>query len=255
MSSRFTTLQVRTPEGISFSFVLASPVARFLAWFIDVAVIGALQGIIGGMLKFIGVLSFDLMQAFLIIGYFVISVGYAMALEWYWRGQTIGKRVMRLRVIDERGLRLQPSQVIVRNLLRFVDMQPALYVVGGIAALVSRRCQRLGDFAANTIVIRQPRILEPDLDQVRAGRFNSLRNHPHLEARLRQAVEPELAGLALHAVLRRDQMEDAARVELFKALADQFRALVPFPPEIQETLSDEQYVRNVVDTVFRKTSA
>jgi uncharacterized RDD family membrane protein YckC len=254
MSSRFTTLQVRTPEGITFSFLLASPIARFLAWSIDVAVIGALQSIVGGLLRILGLLDIDLMRAFVILSYFVVSIGYGMLLEWYWRGQTIGKKVMRLRVIDERGLRLQPSQVVVRNLLRFVDMQPALYVVGGIAALVSRRCQRLGDFAANTIVIRQPRVVEPDLDQVRAGQFNSLRAHPHLEARLRQAVSPELAGLALQAVMRRDQIEDESRVALFKHLADHFREQVPYPPEVLENLSDEQYVRNVVDTVFRKAT-
>jgi uncharacterized RDD family membrane protein YckC len=248
-------MQVRTPEGIAFSFVLATPLSRFLAWTIDVAVIAALQTVVGAALRILGALDVDLMRAFVTIGYFVVSVGYSMVLEWHWRGQTIGKRVLRLRVIDERGLRLQSSQIVVRNLLRFVDMQPAFYAVGGIAALVSRRCQRLGDFAAGTIVIRQPRVEEPDLDQVRAGRFNSLRGYPHLEARLRQAVPPELAGLALQAVLRRDQIEDEPRVELFEQLALHFRALVPFPPDVQETLSNEQYVRNVVDTVFRKTSA
>ena len=55
---------------------------------------------------------------------FAISVGYAIFTEWFWRGQTVGKRLLRLRVIEEQGLRLQFSQIVTRNLLRFVDMLP-----------------------------------------------------------------------------------------------------------------------------------
>jgi len=44
-------------------------------------------------------------------------------------------------------------------------MLPGPYLVGGLACLLSSRCQRLGDLAANTIVIRIPRVAEPNLDQ------------------------------------------------------------------------------------------
>ena len=78
--------------------------------------------------------------------------------EWYWRGQTVGKRVLKLRVMDEQALRLEFSQIVVRNLLRFVDFLPGLYLVGGTACVLSRRFQRLGDLAANTIVVRNPEV-------------------------------------------------------------------------------------------------
>jgi hypothetical protein len=130
-------------------------------------------------------------------------------------------------------------------------MLPAFYLVGGLATLINSRTQRLGDLAANTVVIRSPQIEQPDLEQVLTGKFNSLRSHPHLEARLRQKISPMEASLALQAILRRDEFEPRARAELFARLGEHFRSLVEFPPDVVEHITDEQYLRNVVDIVFR----
>jgi uncharacterized RDD family membrane protein YckC len=244
-------LLIRTPEGIRFAQTLAGPMSRFLAWVIDGAVILGLSWAVGMVFGVFGVLSPDFAQALMMVSYFVISIGYGILLEWIWRGQTLGKRVLRLRVVDAEGLRLQQNQVVIRNLLRFIDMLPAFYLVGGLACLFSRHSQRLGDLAANTVVVRAPKIREPDLDQLLAGKYNSLRGHPHLEARLRQRVSPAEAAIAMQALVRRDGLEPAARVTLFAELAEHFRALVPFPAEAVEGMPDEQYVRNVVEVLYR----
>jgi len=249
--TRTNHLLIQTPEGICFSMQLAGPVRRCLAWIIDLACVGAISWIIGILVGSIGVISLDFARAIGIAAYFVISIGYGIGTEWHWRGQTVGKRLLRLRVMDASGLRLHFSQIVIRNLLRVVDMLPAFYMVGGIACLVSQRAQRLGDFAANTIVTVQPRPSEPALDQLFSGKFNSLRDYPHWAARLRQRVSPGEARLALQALLRRDDFEPLARVELFAEMAAHFRSLATFPDEAVEGLSDEQYVRNVVDVLFR----
>jgi hypothetical protein len=153
--------------------------------------------------------------------------------------------------VDSQGLRLQFNQIVTRNLLRFVDSLPALYLVGGIVSLLNPACQRLGDIAANTIVIRNPRLVEPDLDQLLAGKYNSLRQYPHLAARLRQQILPAAAALAVQALLRRDEFDPVARVELLAQLAGHFRARVEFPPEATDGITDEQYLRNVVDILYR----
>ncbi len=248
---KLNNLEVRTPEGILFSIVLAGPLARFLAYMVDLACISAIMSAIGAGLVFLRLLSIDFAIAVTTLLYFVVSIGYGIVFEWFWRGQTIGKRLLRLRVVDEQGLRLQPSQVIIRNLLRFVDSLPLFYLVGGIAVLISRRAQRLGDFAANTIVIRHPQTTDPDIEQILAGKYNSFRAHGHLAARLRQRVTPAEAGIALQALLRRDELDPPARLELFAELAARFRQHVTFPAEATDGISAEQYVRNVVDIVFR----
>lgn len=250
-ASRTSTLTIRTPEGVVFALQLASPVTRFLAWALDFACITTVLSILGTVMRLLDLLSLDLTRGLCILLFFIVQIGYGFFCEWLWRGQTIGKRLLRLRVVDAHGLRLQFSQIVIRNLLRFVDMLPAFYLVGGIATLLNVRTQRLGDLAANTVVIRAPKIEQPDLEQIMSGKFNSLRNHPHLEARLRQNISPAEASLALQAVLRRDEFEPRARAELFARLGDHFRSLVEFPPESVEGIADEQYLRDVVDTVFR----
>ncbi len=248
-------LRIQTPEGIVFAHPLAGPLVRCLAWALDLVAIIALTYSFSVVTTLGGLINPDLAAGLGIVAYFTISIGYGVALEWLWRGQTIGKRVFRLRVMDVHGLRLQFHQVLMRNLLRAVDLLPAFYAVGGAACLLSRRVQRLGDLAGNTVVVRLHRQSEPDLDQLFAGKFNSLREHPHLVARLRQRISPAEARLALQALVRRDELEPAARVELFAQLAGHFRSAVVFPAEEVEAVPDEQYVRNVVDVLFRTRAA
>jgi uncharacterized RDD family membrane protein YckC len=250
-SSRTNTLVIRTPEGIEFSLLLAGPITRFLAWAIDLGTIIAALLILNLVFGILGILSRDIAMAANIVGFFIVSIGYGILTEWYWRGQTLGKRLMRLRVLDGQGLRLQFSQVVVRNLLRFIDSLPALYLVGGLVCLFNKRAQRLGDFAANTIVVWNPRIFEPDLNQLQEGKYNSFREYPHLEARLRQHITPAEAQVALQSIVRRDNLDPDTRVELFRELTSYFKTLVTFPQEATDGISDEQYVRNVIEALFR----
>jgi hypothetical protein len=152
--------------------------------------------------------------------------------------------------MDAHGLRLQFSQIVVRNALRFLDAIP-FYFVGGVTALLSARGQRVGDIAANTIVIRVPVAREPDLSQVLPGKYNSFRDFPRLSARLRRHVTAQEAGIALQALIRRDALEAEARVNLFARLRERLERFARFPPEMVEGLSDEQYIRNVVDILFK----
>lgn len=246
-----SALFIRTPEGIVFSQLLGGPVTRFFAWFIDQLCISAAMFLLGIGLNLLELISWNFGFALYVITYFVLSIGYGIFFEWSWRGQTIGKKVLQLRVVDVEGMRLQFNQIVVRNLLRFVDSLPAFYMVGGLTCWLNSKCQRLGDIAANTVVIRNPRVAEPDLDELLADKYNSLRHYPHLTARLRQRVLPGEADIALQALLRREEFEPPARVELFAALAAHFRGKVEFPAEATDGIADEQYLRNVVDVLYR----
>lgn len=232
-------LTVKTPEGIRFPLLLAGPITRSLAWTVDLATTAVISSGVKSLIGILGIISRDAASAALILTYFVVSIGYGIVTEWYWRGQTVGKRVFRLRVMDEQGLRLQFSQIVIRNLLRALDSLPAFYLVGGLACLISRRAQRLGDIAANTIVVWNPKVSKPDLDQILADKYNSFRDYPHLEARLRQQISPGEAGVALRAVMRRDGLDPGARVELFRDIASHFKGIVTFPQEATDGLSDE----------------
>jgi uncharacterized RDD family membrane protein YckC len=246
-------LRIRTPEGIEFALSLAGPFSRMLAVTVDLAVIAALDSVLEKFLAPFAFFGQDVAAGLQVILYFALTLVYAAATEWIWRGQTIGKRLLGLRVVDARGLRLEAAQVVVRNLLRLVDALPAFYLVGGLSCVFNRYHQRLGDLAAGTVVVRTPQIAVPDLDKLLAGKYNSLAESRHLAARLRQKVTPELAHIGLEALLRRDRLEPAARLTVFADLAAHFRALVPYPAEVTEQLADEQYVRDVVAIIYRSS--
>lgn len=255
MGDKINSLTIRTPEGIEFSLMLAGPVMRLLAWSVDLLVILATNKLLNVLLGVLGIISRDLAMAASVLGYFIVSIGYGIVTEWYWHGQTLGKRMLRLRVTDLHGLQLQFSQIVIRNLFRFVDSLPAFYLVGGLACLINRRAQRLGDFVANTIVVWSAPVDEPDLDQLLEGKYNSFRKYPHLEARLRHHVSPDEAQVALQALVRRDEFEPRARVQLFQSIVVYFKTIVTFPQEVTDSISDEQYIRNLVDALYRPKTA
>ncbi|MBL8237572.1 MAG: RDD family protein [Bryobacterales bacterium] len=244
-------LELRTPEGMAFTLPLAGPVSRLLAVMVDVVAVSLAASVIGRVTALVSAFHADFGAGLTTLLYFAVTVLYAILTEWLWQGQTVGKRLMKIRVVDRDGLPIHVSQVVVRNLLRPVDMLPAFYLLGGLVAMGSRYGQRLGDLAANTVVVRTRQWEIPDWEKLLAGKFNSMLEHPHLAARLRQRATPALAGVALDALMRRDQLADTARVELFAELAARLRKLVEFPAETIEGLSDEQYVRNAVEILFR----
>src|SRR5258708_22034339 len=55
---------------------------------------------------------------------FAIGFAYSALLEGFWNGQTIGKRLFHLRVIDQTGLPLRIEQAWVRNLMRVFHALP-----------------------------------------------------------------------------------------------------------------------------------
>jgi uncharacterized RDD family membrane protein YckC len=250
-AEKASRLSIHTPEGVTFALRLAGPVVRFLAFFTDVFCILTITKIVNIFGSLLGVISQDISVAFSVLSYFFVSLCYGFILEWYMNGQTLGKRLFKLRVMDAQGLTLSFNQVVIRNLLRFVDALPGLYLVGGIALLFTKKSQRLGDLAANTIVVWSPPTTQPDLTQILSGKFNSFREHPHLCARLRQKTGPAEADIALSALVRRETIDPVARIDLFKSIAGYFKEKTSFPEEATFGLSDEQYVRNVADVLFQ----
>lgn len=256
MPPRFT-LEIRLPEGVTFALPLAGPVNRCLAFLIDLFVVSALTTAFQRATAPLRILQEDLAAGLVIVFYLAAWLLYGILCEYYWYGQTLGKWLLGLRVVDSTGLELQLHQVAIRNLTRSLDLFPILGLVGGITMLSNRRLQRLGDLAAGTVVIsiRQPAM--PNLEALTKGRFNSFLQHQLLCARLRQRVPAQAGAIAIDALMRRDGLEDRARVSIFDDLAAYFQTLAAFPAEDAEQLSSEQYVRNIVEILYaaRKQTA
>lgn len=157
-------LTIDTPEQSPLEFALAGVGSRFLALAFDSAlqlagiVVLVIVAVIARRLAGISVTTASLgtwATALLIAGAFVIYSGYFAIFESVWAGQTPGKRLVGLRVIDLSGRPLAVYGAIVRNLLRIVDQLPGIYGVAILCVLVTRRQQRLGDLAAGTVVVHE----------------------------------------------------------------------------------------------------
>jgi uncharacterized RDD family membrane protein YckC len=75
--------------------------------------------------------------------------------EWYWNGQTPGKRLMHLRVIKADGAPVSWSDVLLRNLSRPIDSFGPMGLIGLLMIFVGSKGQRLGDLMARTLVIHE----------------------------------------------------------------------------------------------------
>ncbi len=243
-------LRLQTPDGIEFSRPIASPLVRMLASIIDYGIILAALEILQLPFAMLNAVAFDVAQAIVIVASFVLAIGYSIYFEWKRRGQTIGKRILQIQVVNDQGLKLNFSQVVMRNLMRVVDQMPLFYLVGGLTAWLNPKGRRLGDIVAGTVVIRLASAAAPSFEAAQNEKFNSLRERTTLVARLRQEISPELAETALRAIQRRDSLEPHARLELFTKLGQEIRSLVRLPEDLFEGMSDERLVLNVVEVVF-----
>jgi uncharacterized RDD family membrane protein YckC len=232
------THTVLTPEHVEFNFVLAGLMSRFLAWLIDslVAVLVALGILIVLSLSMASFPGFASALSFLV--WFLIDWGYMIALEALWSGQTIGKRAMGLRVIQESGVRVGVTQSLLRNLLRPLDRLPLFYLVGGVSALFSQSQQRLGDMLAGTIVVRERRLKIPSALERPEG-DTSLLNDADFRARVSR-LSPEEEAVLFNAALRREELSMEARLSLFSTLARRLEDELGFVKPAH--LSDEKLV-------------
>lgn len=240
---------MRTPEGVAFHMTLAGPARRALAAVVDLFVVSLASTIASWLVTLLLGWSLDWAAAAQTLLFFILSTGYGIAMEWGWKGRTLGKRLLRLRVVDFDGHRLTAAQIIVRNLLRPVDLLPVFYFVGGAALFLGGRSQRLGDMAAGTTVVWEPEPKPFDLAGLEEVKYNSLRAVPHVTARLRHRLDPGEIAVALEAVRRAGNFSPEGRVAVFAALASRLKEVQTFPPGVVEGLTDEQLVRGVVDTL------
>ena len=172
-----TIRQLETPEGVALTMRLAGPMARVLAWLVDALFRALVYLGLSGILLLLGSTG---------VGIFMVAL---FLLEWFWsvpfevgrRGATPGKRIFGLKVVQRDGTPVSLSASILRNLLRAADFFPFAYGVGLIAMLTSREFQRLGDLAADTVVVH---------DEKRHGKRSlTLIAHP---ARSENKVPPPL---------------------------------------------------------------
>ena len=219
-------LTIDTPEHIALEFPLASAGSRFLAIAIDTLIqFGAL--FVLGLLAVLTTTGFSReggtwVLAILVLAGFVLYYGYFAVFEALWNGQTPGKRAIRLRVITTSGRPITVYDSLLRNLLRIVDQVPGVYAVGLLTVFLTERNQRLGDLAADTVVVAEQPIAHTHVARhSRPGAVH--RGAAHLSAEELAVVETFLS--------RREEVPYEVRKQTAAAIAARVRKQLNVPAD------------------------
>ena len=149
-----------TPEAVALEFRTANLGSRILAYLVDMAVVVA--GILVGLfaVALLGQASDVVVPDWVALTIVLVLLpawwlGYFIAFETLWRGRTLGKAALGLRVVTREGAPVRFRHAAIRGLLGLVDF----FLFGGFVAVVfilfSRDNQRLGDMVAGTLVLRE----------------------------------------------------------------------------------------------------
>jgi uncharacterized RDD family membrane protein YckC len=211
---------ILTPEHVPIRLFPAGLGARFMAVLLDGIITLALSALASTVLN--ALIPFGLGGGLTVAVVFVIQWGYHLYFEVRGRGQSPGKKACGLRVVDRRGLPITFQQSFVRNIVRVLDFAPVFYGVGALACLLDRHGRRLGDLAADTLVVQEFRAEDHSRALEGSRRFNSLQV-PRVTRRIRQQVGLEDRELILSIFLRAERMDAKARFDLMEEVGNHYR--------------------------------
>jgi uncharacterized RDD family membrane protein YckC len=168
---------------------------------------------------------------------FGLQWGYFNLFEWFWNGQTPGKRLLHLRVIKVDGTPVGLIDVLLRNLSRPIDTFGPMGLIGLLMIFVSRDAQRLGDLMARTLVIHETPIDWSVFDAIEAA-TTSARNVTAPSVRL----TPAQWELLQRYLSRRAQLQSDQRVRLAASLRETFKPLLRGTDLEHSSLSSEEWL-------------
>ncbi|MET4080533.1 putative RDD family membrane protein YckC [Pedobacter sp. UYP30] len=150
------TIKISTAQNIDIEYEVAGLGERVLARLIDLA--GFLVLYIISIILF-GVAAFTHSSVgfyVIMIGFLVVFIFYDLVCELTMNGQSVGKKIMKIRVISLTGSQPTLSQYLLRWLFRIIDFSIVFGfgVVAVLAVAFTEKHQRIGDMIAKTIVIK-----------------------------------------------------------------------------------------------------
>lgn len=225
------SVRIETPEHVPIGFELAGIGSRGAAMILDVGALGvaafvlavAGMGFVGlGVAEWVANAGF----AVYLLVLFALQWGYFFVAEGFFNGRTLGKHVLGLRVVGEGGTRLTLQGSALRNLLRFVDIQPLGTSLIGLGLIALHpRAQRLGDMVAGTVVVRDRRPTHEIPEMEAATRETG---HPRLE--------PRQFDVLARYIRRRDDLPGEVRTRLAGRVADAMGSALPRRERLRASL-------------------
>jgi uncharacterized RDD family membrane protein YckC len=150
-TSQMNSIKIITSQNIELEYELASLGERIIAWIVDTVILAAYIVIVLIVFLSSGVIETN---TWLILLFFIPPFFYHLVTEIMMNGQSIGKRVMNIKVISLDGGQATLGQYIIRWLFRFIDFTLTNCLCALISVAVSQKKQRVGDMVAGTTLIK-----------------------------------------------------------------------------------------------------
>ena len=245
-------INVQTPESVELEFTLAGIGNRAFALVIDYMILGLAIAVSLILTIFLTyqidtILDSSELQntllkwlwaiEFLIA--FAIYVGYFVIFETIWRGQTLGKKKVKIRVIKDDGRSVRIAQSTLRALLRPVD---DLFFLGVFFITFLSNEKRIGDLVAGTIVIQEEKSQKND-DLVISNASLDLAAQLKIDAKINYLLPEDYATIREY-LQRRNQMLLAAKHQLSRQLAEQIKNIIELET-IPENFSHDRFIEAV----------
>ncbi|HEY5414162.1 MAG TPA: stage II sporulation protein M [Gemmatimonadaceae bacterium] len=273
-SALVQTVDIETPELVTFSYTIAGVGSRvaaalidyllclvlFIALLITLAFVGANR-----LVSFGGTSSEAWALAIVVLGQFFILWGYYVLWEGLADGQTPGKRYMRLRVVSDGGYSVSFAGSAIRNLVRILDMQPLFTYGVGIGSIVlTKQGKRLGDLAAGTLVVREQVVRESGIGNRESVERRGTTTAQPVAAAVRHArLNDDEYAVLERFIERRESLDPARRAVLATRLVERFSSALSGHPAVAggpsdqlfELYADERQARASGAVVGRETGA
>ncbi|MEM0991622.1 MAG: RDD family protein [Bacteroidota bacterium] len=154
------TIDIKTTQNVAIEYELASLRDRFFATVIDVLIVRAIYYALFFLIVsayfsgFLDESSDWLIMLFTWLLPIVFFLLYQFCSELFADGQSWGKKAMKIKVVKVDGSESSLGDHLIRAVFYLVDLSLCIGIVGALSILSSKRKQRIGDYAANTAVVR-----------------------------------------------------------------------------------------------------
>ncbi|ETN96524.1 RDD family protein [Zhouia amylolytica] len=154
-----TELQINTTQNVNINFTAASVGERILAYAVDLIIKIAYSVVVFQLLfNLFSVERFmmgwdDWSRIAFILIFFLPVIFYTLVFESLLEGQTLGKRLLKIKVVKIDGYQASFADYIMRWFFRIIDINMMGGIIGLVTVIVNDRNQRLGDISAGTAVI------------------------------------------------------------------------------------------------------
>lgn len=142
-------ISIDTAQNVSIAYQPAGIANRIFATLIDFALLGSLA------IAFAIIISKFKAQVTITIIFFCILSCYHLLCQLFINGRSIGKMVLHLSVVRLDGKKMTFWDILLRWMLRLVDITMTFGIIAKLSIIISKKMQRIGDFAAGTTAIRE----------------------------------------------------------------------------------------------------